>query len=98
MKTVWFYYAVFAAGMLGLGSMGLAKGDVPPVVLAAPATTESNITNAIVWVCVMALVIWLLYWLVSQLAIQNRSTGHAIFPSYRWSLHSHSLRFGDNLF
>jgi len=37
--------------------------------LAAQAMTESNITNAIIWVCVMGLVIWLLYWLIGKLAI-----------------------------
>ena len=33
------------------------------------AVNESEITNAIVWVCVMGLVIWLLYWLIGKLAI-----------------------------
>jgi putative Mn2+ efflux pump MntP len=33
------------------------------------ALTESNITNAIVWIGCMGLIIWLLYWLIGKLAI-----------------------------
>jgi hypothetical protein len=39
------------------------------LILAASNLSESNITNAIIWVCVMGLVIWLLYWLIGKLAI-----------------------------
>jgi hypothetical protein len=39
------------------------------MIVAAQALTESNITNAIVWICCVALIIWLCYWLVGKLAI-----------------------------
>jgi len=41
------------------------------LIFAAAELSESNITNAIVWVCVIGLVFYLLYWLVGKLAVPD---------------------------
>jgi magnesium-transporting ATPase (P-type) len=37
--------------------------------LTLAALTESSITNAIIWICCISLIFYLLYWLVGKLAL-----------------------------